>query len=277
METLDLFFFKRVCYYQNASYRKNESNKSCRQTFDLQSWFCSFLAQNSPIDATDLARNGPKFPWGPRLEAFTARLTFPVLNSCFSLLWPSNLAKRLSTYMHQLYPLYQRLADNPNKLPTFCKYVFQNYNSITLVWACLLRLRYSTVEERNLVVGTPQGGSNTTTPILLSKTSSSSFRPRPSPLLRCRSAWICPCYCFRPCCSYRHRTPKHRDLDFEPLCICSGYNSGNIRNMFTLVSSRQNRVPILGQWFGESVVSFWLNYSQLRARFKACVRAQTSS
>jgi hypothetical protein len=47
--------------------------------------------------------------------------------------------------------------------------------------------------------------------------------------------------------------------------------------MFTLVSSRQNRVPILGQWFGESVVSFWLNYSQLRARFKACVRAQTRS
>jgi hypothetical protein len=31
----------------------------------------SFLAQNSPKEATDLARNGPKFPGDSKLEAFT--------------------------------------------------------------------------------------------------------------------------------------------------------------------------------------------------------------
>ncbi len=39
---------------------EEEWNKSCRQTFNLQSRFCSFL-ENSPKEATDLGRNGPKF------------------------------------------------------------------------------------------------------------------------------------------------------------------------------------------------------------------------
>jgi hypothetical protein len=65
-------FFRRACYYQNVSYRKNEWIERCRQTFDLQSWFCSFLAQNSTKQQTmGLARNGPKCPSGPKLEAIT--------------------------------------------------------------------------------------------------------------------------------------------------------------------------------------------------------------
>ncbi len=30
-----------------------------------------FFAQNSPKEATNVGRNGPKFSWGQKLEAFT--------------------------------------------------------------------------------------------------------------------------------------------------------------------------------------------------------------
>jgi hypothetical protein len=66
------FFYKACCsHFLKRVLQKNKWNISCRQTFDLQSRFCTFLAQNSPKEATDLARNGPKFPWGPKLETFT--------------------------------------------------------------------------------------------------------------------------------------------------------------------------------------------------------------
>ncbi len=66
-----LFFFRRACYYQNAFYRKmiNERNKGCRRTFDLQSRFCSFVAQNSPKEATTdylLLDSAPNF--GPLIS-----------------------------------------------------------------------------------------------------------------------------------------------------------------------------------------------------------------
>jgi hypothetical protein len=54
--TLDLFF-KRVCYRRNAFYRKNEENKSCRNTLDdLQIRFCSFLVHDSSEEATELSK-----------------------------------------------------------------------------------------------------------------------------------------------------------------------------------------------------------------------------
>jgi hypothetical protein len=55
-------FFPKRLLLSNRVLQKKLWNKSCRQTFDLQSQFCSFLAQNSPKKAMDLARNGPKFP-----------------------------------------------------------------------------------------------------------------------------------------------------------------------------------------------------------------------
>jgi hypothetical protein len=51
--------------------QKNEEIKSCRRTLDLQIWFCSFLVRDSFKEATELARKGPKFPLGPKLEALT--------------------------------------------------------------------------------------------------------------------------------------------------------------------------------------------------------------
>jgi hypothetical protein len=71
MKTLELIIFRTACYNEKTSYGKSESNKSCRQNPYLQSWFCSFLAHHSPKQAMDIARNGPKFPWVPKLEAFT--------------------------------------------------------------------------------------------------------------------------------------------------------------------------------------------------------------
>jgi hypothetical protein len=65
METLEFgpfFFFQKRLLLAKRVLQENESNKSYRQISDFQSWFCSFLAQNPPKEATDLARNGPKFP-----------------------------------------------------------------------------------------------------------------------------------------------------------------------------------------------------------------------
>jgi hypothetical protein len=42
--------------------QKNEKNKSCRKSLDLQIWFCSFFAYDSSTEATELARKRPKFP-----------------------------------------------------------------------------------------------------------------------------------------------------------------------------------------------------------------------
>jgi hypothetical protein len=63
METLEFFFFQKGLLLSKQVLQENEWNKSCRQTFDVQSQFCSFLAQNSPNkEGTDLVRNGSKFP-----------------------------------------------------------------------------------------------------------------------------------------------------------------------------------------------------------------------
>jgi hypothetical protein len=51
--------------------QKTEENKSCRKTLDLQICFCSYLVHDSSKEATELAKKGPKFPWGPKLGAFT--------------------------------------------------------------------------------------------------------------------------------------------------------------------------------------------------------------
>ncbi len=61
METLE-FFFQKGLLLSKQVLQENEWNKSCRQTFDVQSQFCSFLAQNSSKEGTDLVRNGSKFP-----------------------------------------------------------------------------------------------------------------------------------------------------------------------------------------------------------------------
>jgi hypothetical protein len=51
--------------------QKNEENKSCRNSLDVQIRFCSFLVHDSSKEATELAREGPK------LEALTV-----ASNSC---------------------------------------------------------------------------------------------------------------------------------------------------------------------------------------------------
>jgi hypothetical protein len=53
--------------------QKKEENKSCRKPLDLQIRFCSFFVHDSSTKATELARKSPKFPCGPKLEAFTVR------------------------------------------------------------------------------------------------------------------------------------------------------------------------------------------------------------
>ncbi len=75
MKTLDLIFFQKGLLLSICVLRKNEWNKSSRRTFDLESRFCSFLSQNSPEEATNLAENGPMFPWGPKLETFAIYFT----------------------------------------------------------------------------------------------------------------------------------------------------------------------------------------------------------
>jgi hypothetical protein len=53
--------------------QKNEENKSCRKTLDLQICFRSSLVHDSSKEATELAKEkkGSKFPWDPKLGAFT--------------------------------------------------------------------------------------------------------------------------------------------------------------------------------------------------------------
>jgi hypothetical protein len=42
--------------------QKNEENKSCRNTLDLQICVCSYLVHDSSKEATELAEKGAKFP-----------------------------------------------------------------------------------------------------------------------------------------------------------------------------------------------------------------------
>ncbi len=51
--------------------QKIKNNISCRNALDVQIRFWSFLVHNSPYEPTELARKGPKFPWGPKFETFT--------------------------------------------------------------------------------------------------------------------------------------------------------------------------------------------------------------
>ncbi len=46
----------------NRVLQNNEENKSCRQRLDLQIRFCSFFVHGSSKEATELARESPKFP-----------------------------------------------------------------------------------------------------------------------------------------------------------------------------------------------------------------------
>ncbi len=67
---MDLFFKKGLLSSKRVLH-KNEENKSCRKTSDLQIRLCSFLVLDSSKEATDFANKGPKFPRSPKLEALT--------------------------------------------------------------------------------------------------------------------------------------------------------------------------------------------------------------
>jgi hypothetical protein len=41
--------------------QKNEENKSCRDTLDLQNCFCSYLVHDSSKEATEIAKNFQSF------------------------------------------------------------------------------------------------------------------------------------------------------------------------------------------------------------------------
>jgi hypothetical protein len=62
--------FPDLHQHQNVTYRTNYKNESYRKTVNLQTWFCSCLAHNSPKKATDLAKIGPNISLSPKLEAF---------------------------------------------------------------------------------------------------------------------------------------------------------------------------------------------------------------
>jgi hypothetical protein len=72
METLEFgpLFQKRLVSPKRVV-KKNEENKSCRKTSELQIRVCSFLVHDSSNETTELARKCPKFPSGPKLGAFT--------------------------------------------------------------------------------------------------------------------------------------------------------------------------------------------------------------
>jgi hypothetical protein len=55
-------FQKGVLSLKRVLQKKNEENKSCRKTLDLQIRFCSFFVHDSSKKATELARESPKFP-----------------------------------------------------------------------------------------------------------------------------------------------------------------------------------------------------------------------
>jgi hypothetical protein len=55
METLDIFS-RRACYYQNAYYRKMNGIKVVDKLSTCKVGSVHFLAQNSPKEATDLAK-----------------------------------------------------------------------------------------------------------------------------------------------------------------------------------------------------------------------------
>jgi hypothetical protein len=56
------FFFKIGLLYSKFFIQNIEENESCRKTLALQIRFSSFLVHISSKEATDLAKNGPKFP-----------------------------------------------------------------------------------------------------------------------------------------------------------------------------------------------------------------------
>jgi hypothetical protein len=56
------------------------------KTLDLQILFCSFLVQDSSKEAMKLAKRGPKFPWGPMLEAFTVIMKSQNVSQKFGIL-----------------------------------------------------------------------------------------------------------------------------------------------------------------------------------------------
>jgi hypothetical protein len=59
-ETLDLF--QKGLLSLKRILQKNEEDKSCRKTLDLQIRFCSFFVHDSSAEATELARKSPTFP-----------------------------------------------------------------------------------------------------------------------------------------------------------------------------------------------------------------------
>ncbi len=63
---------------------KNREYKRYTKTLDLPIRFCSFFVHDSSIEATELPRKSPKFPWGPKLEAFAVKCGKTVRTVIFS-------------------------------------------------------------------------------------------------------------------------------------------------------------------------------------------------
>jgi hypothetical protein len=72
------FFFQKGLLSSKSVLQKNEEMMIWRNE-DMKKWwkwrecFCSSLIHNSSKEATELARKGLKFQWGPKLETFTVQ------------------------------------------------------------------------------------------------------------------------------------------------------------------------------------------------------------
>ncbi len=69
METLDLFFQKGLLSSKRVL-QKDEKNKSCRKTMDLQIRFGSFLVQDSFKEAIELAKKRSKVSMRSKVRGF---------------------------------------------------------------------------------------------------------------------------------------------------------------------------------------------------------------
>jgi hypothetical protein len=71
MDALD-FFSEGLATIKSSErvLQKNDRNKKCRKTYDLQTSFCSCFAQNLPKEAKDLARDRLKVSMRCKLRGF---------------------------------------------------------------------------------------------------------------------------------------------------------------------------------------------------------------
>ncbi len=93
-----LFLASSVASVDESCTKKTEQNQICRSKVFLQLLFSSFFCRTRFNDSKPFWNRGPKFPWGPKLGAFT--VTLIVLDSSSS--FDSLLGKMKTTVTSRL-------------------------------------------------------------------------------------------------------------------------------------------------------------------------------